>query len=1299
MKHQSIRILSILLVLILAFSSLPLSVIAENVTSSQDENQVIFDQNFTTETTDESDNIFIVQEDTTKRGEFEKHYICSDGTYVVASYAEAIHYKDDNGKWLDVDNRPMQTTEGEYTTHNGDFGISVPSSAGEGHLMRMDKGEHSLSWTLSANKNAGTLKMDSNLNSMAQKPVQSQKMQVNTSKRPEVITSNSEQPHENHKVLRDEATFDLPNVSGKVRYNDLFGADEGVSVVYTTYRNKIEEDIYIEKPTDITSFSMEVEAPNLIPRLNADNSVDFLDNDGRMCYHVGIPYMMDADFAVLNDIETTVSRLDDTWVITYTPDVAWFTSEERAYPILLDPSITTNDYVSNIEDTYVEENSTTNHIDEQYLYITANGNNKRNAVVRITKLPVIDESMPVISAKLTLTTQYAPFSDVALKAGYCDTALDLDEYDYCLTSIALFNYTAYSYLVVGSKTVTFDVTSHIYDMYDDEEYDKEHGYDYHGDFIIGYATNGDTTFTYPFFSSEYTASSSRPIFTVKYGYTLPAGILDGEVYSFQNCGSYSYMTVNGATPANNSNIYQVWNDKDIATTTQKFKLEYVASTGGYLLRSMCSSSGSDKVVSIQRGTGELYSGRNVRLYSATDSISQEWLIVPVDYDVFKIVPRANMSLALTAYGYDDGTNTGRSSTSEGNIFVQTLSDSNSFQQWYIFDNDDYLISTEHFRASIETNNYYVSNSFMGKYLHRSHNDADCMSGTISGLGVETVKWQIVNLGDGYCTIQRSDMPHYYLAPIDNTSGSRLKIYSNFSETIPEKYKWSIRTVTGDKYLIQHKSSGYYLYALNQSVNPSAVCIYPLYSAESDGYRKQTWRLVNEGNYKELSYDATFNDVVIDIDATLTAPVNTANSATWASEADFEYTVNSGSQCITYNTSTKQFTGKTPGTAEVTATHKVTGITRSFTITVNYISVVIPCTFARTASYRNVKSFEISISPYIAEYSSYLNDVTWHEHGNGAANFDLQNMTVKGVAAGFAWLEARKNDDIILICFVYVEDILKNFSGDVQDFLYIDGTILGTISCYEYENNPGIDPYILRIEWYLYAIKMYNQGKTDEEIRVGLNQQFGLNISAGYTFQVFISEVDLGARGGYSRDNLRLSFDGLRYLFNFYWFQFAAYSIATLDTVNIYTPATEQDVIIEQRAARKMCREARDIIQQAKDRQFFSNYNVDDFQPQLLKKGTIICGMRAGQTEWYTTPECALASEYNVKTLYNKLQVSYNPNYGYRTTMGYYEVLEDTYVAYGKALNNTTHGVGGYNQYFVPNYSDVLKLLYEIPLNE
>ena len=666
-----------------------------------------------------------------------------------------------------------------------------------------------------------------------------------------------------------------------------------------------------------------------------------LDNDGNMCYHIGIPYMMDAEFVVLNDIETTVTNSGQTWIITYTPDAQWFTSEERVYPILLDPSITTNDYVSNIQDTYVEENSTTNHSDEQYLQVGAYGYYNRNAIVRIRKLPAIDKSMPIISAKLMLTAQYSPLSDVALKAGYYDSGLDWDDYNYNITTDVLFTYSAYSYLLSGSNTVTFDFTSHIYEMYADEEYDVAHGDDYHGDFIIGYATSGDTTPVYPFFSSEYTTSANRPVFTVKYGYTLPAGMLDGQIYSFRNYGSYSYMSVNGAEPANNSNVYQVRNDSDIAATTQKFKLEYVPTTGGYLLRSMSSSSGNNKVVDIQRAGGEIYSGRNVQIYSATDPISQEWLIVPVDYDVFRVVPRANMALTLTAYGNSDGTNSGKTSTSPGNIFVQTFDSTNGFQKWYIYDNDDNVVSTQQFRSVIETGNYYLSNSYTGRYLHMTNNVADCMRGTISSLGDETVKWKIVNLGDGYCTIQHAELPHTYLAPASNSNGSSVKIYSNLSETIPENYKWSIRTASGGGCLIQHKESGYYLYAQSQSANPASIYLYPLYSVGSDGYKKQTWRIAHEDYYIELSAAASFNNITIDINETKRASVNKyPSNASWASYTDFDYIITSGSEYVTYDPTTHQLAGKKVGTASVFAVHKTTGLTDFFNIRVNNNAIII-----------------------------------------------------------------------------------------------------------------------------------------------------------------------------------------------------------------------------------------------------------------------------------------------------------------------------------------------------------------------
>lgn len=954
MKHQPIRILSILLALVLAFSSLPVSVIAENVTSSQNDNQVIFDQNFTTETTEESDNIFIVQEDTTKRSEFEKHYICSDGTYVVASYAEAIHYKDDNGNWVDVDNRPVQTTEGEYTTHNGDFGISVPSSAGDGHLMRMDKGEHSLSWTLSANKKAGTLKMDSNLSSMAQKPVQSQKMQVNTSKCPEVITSNSEQPHQNHKVLRDEATFNLPNVSGKVRYNDLFGADEGVSVVYTTYRNKIEEDIYIEKPTDITSFSMEVAAPDLTPRLNANNSVDFLDNDGKMCYHVGIPYMMDANFAVLNDIETTVIRSGDTWVITYTPDAAWFTSEERVYPILLDPSITTNEYRTNIQDTYVEEGDNTVHSSEQLLYING-GTGNRKAVIRYVNLPTIDETMPLISAKMNFTAQYAPFSDVSLTLDYItgNRSTSISAYTYDDAS-KVADYSTGYILSPGLTGVSFNLTNYIYDILEGT-----------GDFVLGYSTDGDTTFCYPFHSAESTTGTG-PVLTITYGYSLPDGVADGAILALQNYGSTLFASVSGTDPAEYANVYQVERDDWIPTTNELFRLQYNAETGAYRLYSMASSSGTNRMLTVYTSTnGLIYGSKNVRLEDLDDNpeISQDWMIVSHDGTTFRLLPRSNMSVCLTANGDTEGTSSGTGTGSAGNVCVKTVDTNSDYQLWWLIKNDGAgsIYTSEFSPITLDNGLYYFINRYSGRYLYqngstamstrgfitdtRANNNVSNTSASLYQVYREFISWRITNLGDGYCTIQNPISMNYLYAQTDNKGAIHSNRYvkiGNMDENIPDNFKWTVYAAPGGGMIFKNKLGEYYL-TLNETslqTRNANIRMYGKYSSSSANFGQQVWKVFKQEDYVEPTGSFSLSVSAVDIKEQRVPTVTAANSNCSLKQAtDFYYTTSNTN--ISVNNITGTITGLVSGTTTVTPTHKTTGFTYGqFTVKTNKNAIII-----------------------------------------------------------------------------------------------------------------------------------------------------------------------------------------------------------------------------------------------------------------------------------------------------------------------------------------------------------------------
>ena len=891
--------------------------------------------------------VFAVEEDQTKRGQFEKHYLCSDGTFVSVTYPEAVHYLDDNNVWQDV-NQPLtfDPATSEYVSRGADFEVAFSEVASSTGMARITQNGYALSWGVQASEESESELSEAILSPAVVGGVsESERIDISASSAVAEVAAVTETARDSasERVLTDSESFALPHTSSRISYADIFPGREQVSLKYTVYYNKVEEDIIISEKGDLRSVSLNMDVGTLTPVVNADGSVDIVDADNKMQFRIGIPYMVDADYSVCNDIQVTAVKNGTSCVITYTPDAVWFGSADRVYPILLDPSVTTNDYVSNIEDTYVEENTTANHSSEQYLYISKNGNNRRKAIVRVTKLPTIDASMPIISASLTMTAQYAPFSNVALAAGYLDAGVELDDYDFDIATANNYTYTAYSYLNTGnSRQVVFDFTPHIYEMYNDLSFDQEEGVDYHGDFVIEYANDAETAYVYPFCSSECTTVSNRPVFTVRYGYTLPAGMLDGGVYSFRNYQSYSYMSVNGTTPANGSNIYQLGSDEDTALTTQKFKLEYVSSTGGYRLRSMASSNGNGMVVDISRTGGELQNGRNVQLYAATDPLSQEWLIVPVDYDVFRIVPRGNMALTLTAYGDDDGTNTGKTATSAGNIFVQTLTESNGYQKWYIYNNNDAEVSTLQFRAVVETGDYYLTNGYTGRYLHSdlASKTVSGKCGTINSLGDETVKWKIVNLGDGYCTIQRSDMPHYYLASEGAESGSAVKVSSSTSERIPDNYKWSIRIANG-RVLIQHKASGLYLSGINSETDKTTLCLYALGTPGTTAYAKQVWRIAGEDYYVELGYGVSFNDITLDIGESKTASINKRPSnAIWASYTDFDYTIVSGSQHVLYDAGTHKFTGLSYGTAQVRATHTVTGIARDFEIKIYRSYVVV-----------------------------------------------------------------------------------------------------------------------------------------------------------------------------------------------------------------------------------------------------------------------------------------------------------------------------------------------------------------------
>ena len=245
---------------------------------------------------------------------------------------------------------------------------------------------------------------------------------------------------------------------------------------------------------------------------------------------------------------------------------------------------------------------------------------------------------------------------------------------------------------------------------------------------------------------------------------------------------------------------------------------------------------------------------------------------------------------------------------------------------------------------------------------------------------------------------------------------------------------------------------------------------------------------------------------------------------------------------------------------------------------DYVSPVItvPCMFGTCPQYPGVvKSYPVYLSEYISYHSNFLQDATWLATTNGCISFNSENMTVTALGYGVAWLEAYVDGRLELTVYIYCDDVLAQLDASSRNFLYAEGSFIASISLAKYNENHKLDPLVLRTEWFLHVATMLRTGKSDDEMRSELQTRFGVHTNDIYSWEVFISELGDAADGGYSRGSVTMSLDGVKYLFDFYWFQLAAYSIATLDTVNVYTPATTQDVKIEKKYANNLCRETKE----------------------------------------------------------------------------------------------------------------------------
>ena len=401
--------------------------------------------------------------------------------------------------------------------------------------------------------------------------------------------------------------------------------------------------------------------------------------------------------------------------------------------------------------------------------------------------------------------------------------------------------------------------------------------------------------------------------------------MNGGVYAFRNAGSGSYMTVHNGNDANAVNVYQ----KKISSTSalgdaQRFKLEYDSSTGGYYLRAMCSSEGTNRVLDIVKSGGYVKSGCNVQIHTAIDPLAQHWFIVAISTYRFKLLPRTAMNLALTAYPSSaDGTSGGTTSSSAGNIYVSSFSSTNEYQQWEIVDESGNINPGQ--SGPLENGTYYFNNPLYGKYLGWDGNADSSVkgkSGYISSLG-NNIRWELTNVSGKKYTIQSARDTSQYL-----TSPGYFPIMSALpsGSTIPDKFLWEITVASGGGMLIKNVAYGTYL----QTNSAGSLHLDSFSSTDSDRYQYSRWRMASTDYYgnsgtttkREFSSGSYFPDLEVTVDTSKTITITKGyQNEIWCSPSiDFTYSYSSDR----FSLSSATVTGIKRGEGIITATHKVTG---------------------------------------------------------------------------------------------------------------------------------------------------------------------------------------------------------------------------------------------------------------------------------------------------------------------------------------------------------------------------------------
>ena len=308
------------------------------------------------------------------REESVKHFRLSDGSYIAAQYNSPVHTLDENGVWQDIDNS-LSKSGSEFSNPTARIKFAKKIT-GNSTLFSLHDGNDKITLSL-IGANKGTVGTVTN-GSDAEEDTELQKM------------------------------MNLEKLSSSIVYKDIL---DGVDLEYVAHSNNVKENIIVKTKRDSYSFSFEFKLNGLTPTLTSSGDIEICNDGGEIKYLIPALIVFDAaGIYAPKDAARYILTYENGKKYTLTVAVSseWMNSEERVFPVTVDPTIT--DYNAVIADTYIDSSNPSTDASASNTLEVGEG---KIAYWKSNQLPVIPMNANITEATLAVT-----IVNVSLDASY-----------------------------------------------------------------------------------------------------------------------------------------------------------------------------------------------------------------------------------------------------------------------------------------------------------------------------------------------------------------------------------------------------------------------------------------------------------------------------------------------------------------------------------------------------------------------------------------------------------------------------------------------------------------------------------------------------------------------------------------------------------------------------------------------------------------------------------------------------------------------------------------------------------------